>query len=40
LAGSDPGDLLLARQQFRLPGVDLLIDSSGLTPPFHTKQYE
>ena len=40
LAGSDPGDLRFPGDQFFLPGVDLLIDQSGLTPTFHTRQYE
>ena len=41
LAGPEPGDLRLPPATISvLPGVDLLIDGSGLTPPFHTKQYE
>ena len=40
LAGSDPGDLRFPGDQFLLPGVDLGIDQTGLTPTLHTRQYE
>ncbi len=40
LPGPEPGDLLFTGDQFQLPRVDLLIDSSGLTPPIHNPHYE